>query len=297
MEVLRAPRGDALRGRLVTRLGHVGVVVDLADARGDRLAEAVGAHAAAAVHHEREAGRGRAVAHHAEVELRLALVEAVRRSERDGERVHARLRAEGLRLGGDGVEVLRPRRRRAITGGARLGRREAAELGLHVRAHRVGGLGDPPRDGEVLLVGERRGVDHDAGEAEAQRAVAHLGGHAVVEVHAHRHLRRARRREHRGADERDVVEHVVHLGVRDDHGTVQLLRRADHGADRVEARAVEHSDGRLVRLREAQNLLQSHEHGQASSPAMRVTRSVFSFWTISSPSGVTTRIRVGWRKV
>ena len=272
-----------LREMLADRRRHretrVGVDVDLADGRGGRLAELlfrnadrVGELAAVlvdrvnlflrdgggAVKDDREArellldGRENVERERRRDELarlRIArallgrkLVRAVRGADRDGERVAARTGREvdhflGLRVVGLGRADL------VLDAG------ENAELGLDRDVVGVSVLDDLLREGDVLLVRQRRTVDHDGREAGVNAALAGLEAVAVVEVKDDLRIRATEllgvfdRALSHVAEDRRV--RILAGALRDlhDHGRLGLDRSLDDGLHLLHRVEVERGDG------------------------------------------------------
>ena len=241
-----------LLGGGVARVGHIGIVVDLVDAAADDVAVHLGRNAAPAVHDE---GNVRLLLHRVddvEVENGRRLIDAVRRSEGDGERIDARpfqkVRHEfGLGVERGGVCSRLPR---AVLAGG-----ERAQLRLHFHAARMGVFGHFRRALHVLFIGKRRVVDHHGRKPVRDGALAVVEVLAVVEMHAHGHLGVLCRRHHEG---RDLVERggvVVALCVRDDDGHIQLFRRIDDRPQTLRVWGVEAAHGSPLALCELTNFL------------------------------------------
>ena len=114
-----------------------------------------------------------------DVELRLGLVVAVRRADRDGEGVNARRPREVDRL-------LHVRQGRLVA------LRDVADLALARRAHRVRVLRDERRILHVLRERVAAAVVHHGGVAPGKGVLRLLDRGAVVEVQRHGHLRARR---------------------------------------------------------------------------------------------------------
>ena len=143
------------------------------------------------------------------------LVRAVRRADRDRERIDAGFRDEIRGLLGIGQQ-LRMIEHAFGAGTVFLARRagferaEATELAFDRHADRVRHVDDAARDRHVVFVTRRRlhvflqrAVHHHAGEAGADRRLAHRRARAVILMQAHRNLRVLfDRREHEMTQER-----------------------------------------------------------------------------------------------
>ena len=156
------------------RAGHVAaVLVDHVHIAGDD--------AAGAMQHDGEAGQALGdFLQNVEAQMRLALKleGAVAGADGDGQAVAAGTGGELLDLFGAGVA--------GVLGGdlhVVLDAGQAAQLGLdgHVAVVRI--LDDLAGQGDVLLKGQVAAVDHDAGEAAVDAALAGLKVGAMVQMH------------------------------------------------------------------------------------------------------------------
>ena len=109
--------------------------------------------------------------------LGLELVCAVRGTDRDGQRVNAGLAYEVDNLLGTGVVSLLGRNLILDAG-------QYAQLALDGNVELVGIVYDLLGEGYVLLIGQRRTVDHNRREAHVDAALAELERVAVIEVQA-----------------------------------------------------------------------------------------------------------------
>ena len=107
--------------------------------------------------------------------LRRELVGAVRRTDRDGQRIDAGLRDEINDLLGLGVVAL-------LGGNLVLDAGQHAQLALDRHVELVSVFNDLLRQGDVLVVGKRRTVDHHRREAHIDAALAEFERISVVEV-------------------------------------------------------------------------------------------------------------------
>ena len=107
--------------------------------------------------------------------LRRELVGAVRRTDRDGQRIDAGLRDEINDLLGFGVVAL-------LGGNLVFDAGQHAQLALDRHVELVSIFNDLLRQGDVFVVGKRRTVDHYRREAHIDAALAGLERVSVVEV-------------------------------------------------------------------------------------------------------------------
>ena len=196
------------------------------------------------------------------IQNRRGLINAVRRSEGDGERIHARscneIRGQrGLCIKRGGI--CRDAARAALSLGQR------TELRLHVHAVRVRIVHDRPRIRCVFLIGKRGAIDHNRGKAHIDRALQVFNILAVIEMHADLHATSFSQRQHRRADICERRDRLVQLHVRNDHGHVQRLCRLQHRRQAFEIRRIERTDGNAARLALCKDLLQANTHLLASS--------------------------------
>ena len=240
--------GDHGAHGLARELDPVGVIVDLADAGVDGLSVVVVRDARTAVHDERNAHAAADLGEDVEVEVRLALVDAVDGSEGAGEKVEARLVDEVPGLVGIGVGRTGLLGGAALVAGARLAGAHRPELALEAGAEARAHVGGAPRVGDVLLVGKEGPVEHGAREAQLE-GTAHVGEVlAVVEMHADQSARALGELDERGPQVVERRERVVALGVREDHGQAGLLGGVERRPRGLEARGVERCDRHVVLL-------------------------------------------------
>lgn len=169
----RRPPGDA----------EVGKYVHLCNPLADSGPEVVVPDSRPAVQHKRNGyGCGERV-DAVKVELGRKLIRAVRVSDCDGERVHARLSDKGAGLLRVGVVVFR-----YVENFGALGRAfivaDAAQLRLNLHADGMRFVRHFLYASEIFLKGEGGCVVHNRSEAELERAQARLLRLAMVKVHA-----------------------------------------------------------------------------------------------------------------
>jgi len=220
---------------------EVGRDVDLADAaarQADGGLDHVSRHARAAMQDEMDRGAGPDRLEPREIDARLARrVMAMRRADRDGERVDAGLGDEAAGLVGIGELLL------VFLGLDEIGGADPAELGLDGHAAGVGVGDDGARDAHVVGKRRRRLVDHHRGEAGGDRRLDHRHLEGVVEMEHHRDGRAFRLEgAEKGIPERGRGDSVaLHLALRDLH---------DRGRARALGGAQDRPDHRRVARRE-----------------------------------------------
>ena len=170
--------------------------VDLADAQRDGLRDELIRHIGCTVENQRNVYLAANLLQTVEVQMRTALVQAMRRADGDGEAVDARLRhvADGIvriRVGTLGIGDLN----------VILTTDELAQLCLDRSAAGMGELDDLPDLGHILLVGQAGSIDHDASAAGGNRRLYLVDILMMIQMEGHRDVVLL----HGRTDERDEV--------------------------------------------------------------------------------------------
>ena len=201
-------------------------------------------------------------AHHVLLDVRGALVHAVRGAHADGQRGAAGALDELHGLIGIGVGVLALDGRAVILFAANL-----AKLGLHGHAHGGTGVGDQLGEGDVVLEQLVASVDHDGGVTGAQGLHAAVVAVAVVEMQGNGNLGALGR----GLDHAvEVIEAGGLDGARGglhDDGGLGLLGGLEDSHHELEVLDVEGADAVVVLLGVEQHFLGGNEHGCSLLPS------------------------------
>ena len=248
---------DLLDG-LAGVLHAVGVVVDLADASVDGLAVVVIGDAGAAVHDQGHVVALADLGQDVEVEVRLALVDAVDGAEGAGQDVKAGLLDELVGLLGVGVDGLGDVV--VLVADAVLAGAHAAKLALKAAVKAGAHVGGTLGVLDVDLIGLHGAVVHGAGEAHLEGAT-HVGEVlAVVEVHADHGAGALGQGNHGRAHGVERRKGVVALGVGEDDRVAGLLGGVQGGAGGLEAGHVERGDGHVLLLGDGADVSEVDDH-------------------------------------
>ena len=175
--------------------------------------------------------------------MRIARVHAVAGANANGQRGAASALDELLGLGGIGVGALALNRGTVVLLAANL-----AKLGLDGHAHGAASVGDGLGQGDVVLEGLVRTVDHDGGVARAEGLHAAVIAIAMLEVQGDGH----------GSALGGSLDHAVEViqasgldgargGLHDDGG-LGLLGSGQNGHNKLEVLDVERANGVVAGL-------------------------------------------------
>ena len=180
---------------------------------------------------------------HGLLDVRIARVHAVAGANANGKGGAASALDELLGLGGVGVGALALNRGTVVLLAANL-----AELGLNGHAHGAASVGDGLGQGDVVLEGLVRAVDHDGGVASAEGLHAAVIAIAMIEVQGDGH----------GSALGGSLDHAVEVvqtggldgargGLHDDGG-LGLLGSGQNSHNKLEVLDVERADGVVAGL-------------------------------------------------
>ncbi len=212
--------------------------VDLGDTRSDRGAKLLVGAARTAVQDQRDIDAGADLAQQVEVELGVAVVHPVRRTDGDRQHVHTGLGDEALDAVGIG-EPLAQRAKALVLATAA----HVTQLGLYADAHGVGRTHHSLGLRDILLQRQAGAVIHHVGEARGNRAHRQLKARAVIEHQRDRDLRLRRTYTDVGC-KRDAIRPLQHARVECDHRRcIVRLQRLDHPLGALDIRRVEERQG------------------------------------------------------